>query len=56
VVYMFMRPPPEQSTLPGRSWGTELALAVTAAAVVLLGVAPAVVTHWLGPAGRLFGQ
>jgi len=25
-------------------------------AVVLLGVAPAVVTHWLGPAGRLFGQ
>jgi NADH-quinone oxidoreductase subunit N len=56
VVYMFMRPPPEQATLPGPQWGTELALAVTAAAVVLLGVAPALVNHWLGPAGRLFGQ
>ena len=56
VVYMFMRPPPEQATLPGPQWGTELALAITAVAVVLLGVAPALVNHWLGPAGRLFGQ
>ncbi len=56
VVYMFMRPSPEQATLPGRAWGTELALAVTAVAVVLLGVAPALVTRWLGPAGHLFGQ
>jgi NADH-quinone oxidoreductase subunit N len=56
VVYMFMRPPPEQATLPGPQWGTELVLAFTAVAVVLLGVAPAVVSHWLGPAGRLFGQ
>ncbi len=56
VVYMFMRPPPEQATLPAREWGTELALALTAVAVVLLGVAPALVTHWLGPAGHLFGQ
>ena len=51
---MFMRPPPEQATLPSRQWGTELALALTAVAVVLLGVAPALVNHWLGPAGRLF--
>ncbi|MGO8969281.1 MAG: NADH-quinone oxidoreductase subunit N [Myxococcaceae bacterium] len=56
VVYMFMRPPPEQATLAPRQWGTELALAVTAAAVVLLGVAPGLVSHWLAPAGRLFGQ
>ena len=56
VVYMFMRPPPEQATLAGRQWGTEVALALTAAAVVLLGIAPGLVTHWLGPAGRLFGQ
>ena len=56
VVYMYMRPPPEQATLPPSQWGTELALALTAGAVVLLGVAPALVNHWLGPAGRLFGQ
>jgi NADH-quinone oxidoreductase subunit N len=56
VVYMFMRPPPEQATLPASQWGTELTLALTAVAVVLLGVAPALVSHWLGPAGRLFGQ
>ncbi len=56
VVYMFMRPPPEQATLAPRQWGTEVALAVTAAAVVLLGVAPGLVTRWLGPAGHLFGQ
>ena len=48
--------PPEQATLPPSQWGTELALALTAGAVVLLGVAPALVNHWLGPAGRLFGQ
>jgi NADH-quinone oxidoreductase subunit N len=56
VVYMFMRPPPEQATLPAAQWGTEVALALTAVAVVLLGVAPAVVNHWLGPGGHLFGQ
>ena len=56
VVYMYMRPPPEQATPPASQWGTELALALTAVAVVLLGVAPALVDKWLGPAGRLFGQ
>jgi NADH-quinone oxidoreductase subunit N len=56
VVYMYMRPPPEQATPPPSQWGTELALALTAAAVVLLGVAPALVNKWLGPAGHLFGQ
>jgi len=56
VVYMFMRPPPEQATLAPRQWGTEIVLAVTAAAVVLLGVAPGLVSHWLAPAGHLFGQ
>ncbi len=56
VVYMYMRPAPEQASLPPRQWGTELALAVTAVAVVLLGVAPGLVTRWLGPAGHLFGQ
>jgi NADH-quinone oxidoreductase subunit N len=56
VVYMFMRPPPEQAAVPAREWGTEVALAFAAVAVVLLGVAPAVVSRWLGPAGSLFGQ
>jgi NADH-quinone oxidoreductase subunit N len=56
VVYMYMRPPPEQATPPPTQWGTELALALTVVAVVLLGVAPALVDKWLGPAGRLFGQ
>jgi NADH-quinone oxidoreductase subunit N len=56
VVYMFMRPPPEKAAVPERIWSTELALAVTAVAVVLLGVAPALVSRWLVPAGQLFGQ
>jgi NADH-quinone oxidoreductase subunit N len=56
VVYMFMRPPPEQAAVPERIWSTELALALTAVAVVLLGVAPALVARWLVPAGQLFGQ
>ena len=55
VVYMFMRPSPEQATLAPRQWGTEIALAVTAVLVVLLGVAPGLVSHWLAPAGHLFG-
>ncbi|HXX30507.1 MAG TPA: NADH-quinone oxidoreductase subunit N [Myxococcaceae bacterium] len=56
VVYMFMRPPPEQAAVPERLWSTDLALALTAVAVVLLGVAPALVSRWLGPAGQLFAQ
>jgi NADH-quinone oxidoreductase subunit N len=56
VVRMFMHPPPEQASVPARQWSTELALAFTAVAVVVLGVAPALVNRWLWPAGHLFGQ
>jgi len=56
VVYMFMRPAPEQAAAPDRRWTTELALAFTAVAVVLLGVAPSLVDRWLGPAGQLLGR
>jgi NADH-quinone oxidoreductase subunit N len=56
VVRMFMHPPPEQASVPPRHWSTELALAFTVVAVVVLGVAPALVNRWLWPAGHLFGQ
>jgi NADH-quinone oxidoreductase subunit N len=55
VVYMFMRPVPEGSTLPERHWGTELALGVSALAVVLWGVAPGMLEAWLSQAGTLLG-
>lgn len=55
VVYMFMRPPPADATLPVRHWTTELALVFSAVAVVGLGLMPGPVTAWLSRAGMVFG-
>jgi NADH-quinone oxidoreductase subunit N len=55
VVYMFMRPVPEGAQALERSWGTELALVLSTAAVVLLGIIPGPVTGWLTQAGSIFG-
>jgi NADH-quinone oxidoreductase subunit N len=55
VVYMFMRPAPEGAA-PERHWGTELAVALSVAAVVALGVIPGSIGTWLSQAGTLFGN
>jgi len=55
VVYMYMRPSPDGVTVPERQWTTELALAVSAAGVVLLGVLPNLLGDWLSKGGLLFG-
>jgi len=55
VVYMFMRPVPEGAHALERSWTTELTLALTTAAVVVLGILPGSLTEWLAQAGSLFG-
>jgi NADH-quinone oxidoreductase subunit N len=56
VVYMFMRPVPEGAQVLERSWGTELALVLSTAAVVVLGIIPGPITGWLAQAGTLFGR
>jgi NADH-quinone oxidoreductase subunit N len=56
VVYMFMRPVPEGAHVLERNWGTELALVVSTAAVVVLGLIPGPITTWLAQASTLFGQ
>jgi len=56
VVYMYMRPAQDGVTVPERQWTTELALVLSTAAVVLLGVAPGTLSTWLGKASVLFGQ
>ncbi|NMO22078.1 NADH-quinone oxidoreductase subunit N [Pyxidicoccus fallax] len=56
VVYMFMRPVPEGAQVLERNWGTELALVVSTAAVVVLGIIPGPITAWLEQAGTLFGR
>lgn len=55
VVYMFMRPVPEGAHALERNWATELTLALTTAAVVVLGILPGSITEWLTQAGSLFG-
>ena len=55
VVYMYMRPAQEGVPVPERQWTTELALALSTAAVVLLGVAPGSLSSWLGKASVLLG-
>jgi NADH-quinone oxidoreductase subunit N len=55
VVYMFMRPVPEGAHALERNWATELTLALTTAAVVVLGILPGSLTEWLTQAGSLFG-
>jgi NADH-quinone oxidoreductase subunit N len=55
VAYMYMRPSAEGEAVPvSPSWGTEVALAVSALAVVLLGVLPGATTEWLQQASTLF--
>ncbi|QSQ20169.1 NADH-quinone oxidoreductase subunit N [Pyxidicoccus parkwayensis] len=56
VVYMFMRPVPEGAHTLERNWGTEVALVVSTAAVVVLGILPGPITSWLAHASTLFGQ
>ena len=55
VVYMFMRPAAADATLPVRHWTTEVALVVTAVAVVALGVLPGPISAWFSRAGMVFG-
>ncbi|MCI0571715.1 MAG: NADH-quinone oxidoreductase subunit N [Myxococcaceae bacterium] len=55
VVAMYMRPAPEDERIPVTlSWGTELALALSALAVVVLGILPGTVTDWLQQASTLW--
>jgi NADH-quinone oxidoreductase subunit N len=56
VVYMFMRPVPEGAQVLERSWSTELALVLSTAAVVVLGIIPGPVMGWLVQASTIFGQ
>jgi NADH-quinone oxidoreductase subunit N len=56
VVYMFMRPVPETLHPLERSWGTELALVLCTAAVVVFGIIPGPITGWLAQASSIFGQ
>ncbi len=56
VVYMFMRPVPEGAQVLERSWSTELALVLSTAAVVILGIIPGPITTWLVQASTIFGQ
>ncbi|MBZ4415201.1 NADH-quinone oxidoreductase subunit N [Myxococcus sp. RHSTA-1-4] len=56
VVYMFMRPVPEGAQVLERNWGTEVALVVSTAAVVVLGIIPGPIGAWLEQAGTLFGR
>ncbi|WP_164008028.1 NADH-quinone oxidoreductase subunit N [Pyxidicoccus trucidator] len=56
VVYMFMRPVPEGAQVLERSWSTELALVLSTAAVVILGIIPGPVMGWLMQASTIFGQ
>src|SRR5215472_451519 len=54
VVYMYMRPAPEAGALPERNLATELALVLSTAAVVILGVLPGITTTWLSRGGAVF--
>ncbi|HVP60494.1 MAG TPA: NADH-quinone oxidoreductase subunit N [Myxococcaceae bacterium] len=54
VVYMYMRPAPEAGALPERSFATELALLLSTAAVVVLGVLPGLASGWLSRGGSVF--
>ena len=55
VVYMFMRPAAPDASLPVRHWTTEVALVLTAVAVVGLGVLPGPISAWFSRAGMMFG-
>jgi len=55
VVYMFMRPSPEEPTTEERDWTTELALTFSAVAVLVLGILPGVVSNWLTVTSLMLG-
>jgi NADH-quinone oxidoreductase subunit N len=55
VVYMYMRPAPEDAPMAERSLSTEVVLAVSTVAVVLLGILPGPVGTWLARAGQIWG-
>lgn len=50
VVYMFMRPALEGDRVPERHLGADIALGLSAAGVVLLGIAPGILSYWLSAA------
>ena len=54
VIYMYMRPAPEAGALPERSFSTELALAISTVAVVVLGLLPGITSTWLSRGGAVF--
>jgi NADH-quinone oxidoreductase subunit N len=54
VVYMYMVPAPETSSIPERRWTTELALVATAISTVVLGVLPGPITALLQRSDMLF--
>ncbi len=56
VVYMFMRPSPDEATAPFRHWTMDVALVTSAVAVVALGLLPGPVAQWLSRAGMMFGH
>jgi NADH-quinone oxidoreductase subunit N len=55
VVYMYMRPSPQDAATPFRHWSTEVALLVSAILVVFWGVMPGAVSEWFSRAGMVFG-
>lgn len=56
VVYMYMRPSVEGVQTPELQWTTEVALAASALAVVVLGVLPGHVSELLSRASLVFGS
>jgi NADH-quinone oxidoreductase subunit N len=55
VVYMFMRPAPEEPAGPEPSWATNAALVASTIGVLLLGIAPGTISSWLTSAQLMFG-
>lgn len=55
VVYMYMRPVPEDTTMAPRHWATEVALVLSALGVVGFGAMPGAVTEWFSRVGMVFG-
>ena len=53
VVYMYMRPSPEAATMPERHLGTEVALILSTAVVVVLGILPGLASSWLAAGGSV---
>jgi len=56
VVYMFMRPAPEEPTAAEASWLSNAALVISTAAVLFLGIAPTAITKWLTATQWMLGM